>query len=105
MTVVGIPNLVVVALAAVAVALGTWSRLWGTNPVGRITWADAWLKAAMIVVFAIFFVAYLPSRILQTAPVAGLDRTGQDLIGSAAWGVAMFTLIGGLWLTHRHGRV
>ncbi len=102
LVVLGIPNLVVLAgLTAVVAVLGR-ARLLSRRSGADTSWADAWLKALIIVVFAIFFVAYLPSRLLQTGTVATMSRSAQDLIGSATWGLALVVLLAGLWYARRN---
>lgn len=105
LVVMGVPNLVILAVVAALLAGVTWSRTSGRNPIGRISWPDAWLKAIVIVVLAICFVAFLPSWILQSSAVAKQDRILQDLIGTAIWGVALGAFLIGLRLAHRAKRV
>ena len=92
----GFPNLLIVAMATGLVAAAGWSRVWGRNAAGRISWRDAWLKAGVITVTAIMLVVYLPARVLQTTTVANFSRPVQDLIATVIWGVALLAVIIGL---------
>ncbi len=100
----GVPNLLIVAMATAFVAAVGWSRVWGRNVAGRISWLDAWLKAWVITVTAIMLVVYLPARVLQTTTVANLSRPVQDLIATVVWGVALLAVIIGLEYLRRARR-
>jgi len=104
MALIGVSNLVVVALVVALVAAVLWPRLWGRVPIGGIGWGDAGLKALIIAVATIMLVAYLPSRILQTGTVAGQSRLIQDLIGTGVWSVGFVATLAGLHYLRRERR-
>lgn len=68
-------------------------------------WLDAWLRVAIIVVFFIVALAFVPSFVLQTETVAGLPRAVQDVIGSVLWGGGLVVGLWALWYTHRENRI
>jgi mono/diheme cytochrome c family protein len=97
----GLAFLITAAVAAAVLApklLATTDRL-------TLPWFDAWLKTAVIVVYFIVTTVVVPSLILELGPVASLPRLVQDLIGVAAWGVALGLGLGGLWWAQRRSRV
>jgi hypothetical protein len=104
LAVVGLSNLLALALATALVGAVYWRRVWGRNPVGGIGWFDAGLKTAVIVVATIMFVAYLPSRVLQTGTVSNFSRPVQDLVGSTVWGIGFVVVLTGLWYLRRERR-
>lgn len=101
----GVPNVVAAAVVAALVALLFHRRVFGANERTTTSWADAWLKAFVILVFATFCGVYLPSWALQTKTVAEFDRAAQDVVGAGVWVVAMVLLFWGLWYAHRQKRV
>lgn len=68
-------------------------------------WFDAWLKTAIIVVGFVLFTVFVPSWILQTETVSGLDRIAQDVIGAGLWFMALAAGIWGLWYASRERRI
>lgn len=60
----------------------------------NLSWFEAWLKTAVIVVYFVVFTVFLPSYVLQTPAVSGAARFTQELIGSAVWAVGLGA---GLW--------
>lgn len=101
----GLPNVVLAAIVTAVVAVAFFGRVFGANERTETSWLDAWLKAGVIFVFVTFFGVYLPSWVMSTGTVADLDRTVQDLAGSAVWGAAFVVIIGGLAYLHRQKRV
>jgi len=101
----GLSNLLIVAIVSIVVGAITWSRLWGRNAIGRVTWTDAWLKAGIVTVAAVMLVAYLPARVLQTGTVANMSRTVQDLIGTSVWAGGLLAVLIGLHHLRRSQRV
>ena len=103
--VLGIPNVVAAAIAALVLAIIAHRRVFGANERTQTSWVDAWLKAIVIVVFVVFSSVYLPSYVMTTSAVADLNRNAQDLIGAGVWGVSFVVILGGLWYAHREKRV
>lgn len=103
--IIGIPNLVSVAIVVGAVSLLFRSRVFGSNQQGEISWLDAWLKAIVILVAIAFFSVFLPSYVMQTSRVTAFDRTVQQLIGASVWVVAFSATLFALWYAHREKRV
>ncbi len=101
----GLPNVVLAAIVTAVVSVAFFGRVFGASERTETTWLDAWLKAGVILVFITFFGVYVPSWVLQTGTVAGLDRDVQQLVGSAVWAVALVVTIGGLAAFHRQKRV
>ena len=92
-----------IAGAAVAVVLGP--RFAGRIDRLAVPWLDAWMKTAIIVVFFVAFTVYVPSVVLQTETVAGLDRIIQDIIGSGLWVLGLGVGLWSLWYAHRDRRI
>jgi hypothetical protein len=105
LAVLGLPNVVSAAIVAAVVAVVFRARAFGANERDRTSWIDAWLKAGLIGVFAVFFGVFVPSYVMQTETVAGFDRNAQDLIGSGLFGAAFITTLWGLRVAYRTKRV
>ena len=103
--VLGIPNVVAAAIAALVLAILARRRVFGANERTETSWLDAWLKAIVIVVFVVFSSVYLPSYVMTTSTVTDFNRDVQDLIGAAVWGAAFAATLGALWYAHREKRV
>jgi hypothetical protein len=105
LAVLGLPNVVSVAVVAAVVAVVFRARAFGANERATTSWIDAWLKAILILVFVVFFAVFLPSYVMQTKTVAGFDRKAQDLIGSGLFGAAFMATLVGLRHAYRTKRV
>lgn len=103
--VLGLPNVVSVAVVVGIVAVIFRSRVFGANDASEISWLDAWLKAMVIVVAVAFFTVYVPSWAIQTDAVTDMDRNAQDLIGAGLFGLALVATLWALWYAHREKRV
>ncbi len=101
----GIPNIVAATILAVILAIVARKRVFGANERTATSWLDAWLKAIVMVVLTVFLVVYLPSWILTTSTVTGLDRDVQDLLATAVWGAGFGACLITVWYAHRSGRV
>ena len=104
----GLANLAIagaflLAGAAVAVVLGP--RFAGRIDRLTVPWFDAWMKTAIIVAFFIIFTVFIPSMVLQTQTVAGLDRIFQDIIGTGLWVLGLGIGLWALWYAHRDRRI
>ncbi len=55
-----------------------------------ISWGDAWLKSAVIVIGIALFMIMLPAKVMELDAVTSLDRTVQDLVGASVWAVGTF---------------
>ncbi len=98
-------HFVALALAAGVILLVLAPRLLSANDRLSVPWLDAWLKTASIVIAVYLLVIYIPNWAMQTDPVAGLSRFGQDLIGTSLWTLGVGILLAGLWYAHRESRV
>ncbi len=105
LAVLGVPNVVAATVVAAVLAVVARRRVFGANERTETSWLDAWLKALVLVVFVVFVAVYLPSYVMQTSTVADLDRTAQELIGTAVWGTGFLSILWGLWWAHREKRV
>ncbi len=93
------------ALTAVAVGLVLAPRLIATNDRLATPWLDVWLKTAAIVVIIVLATVVIPDWILQLQAVGDLDRTLQDLIAVASWGIGFLACLVALWYFHRESRI
>jgi hypothetical protein len=105
LAVLGLPNVVSVAIVSAIVAVVFRARVFGANDRTTTSWIDAWLKAILILVFVVFFAVFLPSYAMQTKTVAGFDRKVQDLIGLGLFGAAFVATLWGLRYAYRTKRV
>ncbi len=71
----------------------------------EITWFDAGLKSAVIVVGMIVGTTIIPSRVLEIETVQQLPRIAQDLIAVAVWLGALGAGLWALWYAHRERRI
>ncbi|GEM_PF-3559118 len=101
----GFPNVILATAAALAVCLVARRRVFGANERTATSWLDAWLKAFVIVVLVVFFTIYVPSYVVQTSTVSGMDGVARDLIGTTVWGVGMLAAMVTLRLAHKEKRV
>lgn len=93
------------ALAAAAAAFVMAPRIVAAHDRRTIPWLDAWLRVAIIAVFFIVAIAFVPSMVLQTEVVAGLPRPVQDTIALGLWGGGLAAGLWALWYAHREGRI
>ncbi len=90
-------------LAVGAVVFG--SRIVGVIDRRSVSWLDAWLRTAVIVVALIGLVALAPSFVLTWEPVSAMSRTTQEMIGAGVWTLGLTLGIAGLWWLHRGSRI
>jgi mono/diheme cytochrome c family protein len=93
------------AIAAGAVGLVLGPRVIAANDRTQVTWLDAWLKSAVIVVAMILGTTIVPSRVLEIETVQKLPRAAQDLIAVGLWGGALLAGLWALWYAHRERRI
>ncbi|MGF1665997.1 MAG: c-type cytochrome [Acidimicrobiia bacterium] len=93
------------AVAAAAIAFVMAPRIIAANDRLTMPWLDAWLRVAIITVFFIVVLAFVPSMILQTETVGRLPRVVQETITLALWGGGFAAGVWGLWYAHRDGRI
>ncbi len=91
------------AVGAAALVLGP--RIVAAHDRREVTWVDAWMKTAVIVVALIFATTWLPARVLEIGTVQDLPKAAQDLIAVSIWIVALVTSAWGLWYAHRENRI
>ena len=94
-----------VAIAAGVVLLVLAPRLTSAHSRLEMPWFDAWLKTGVIVIGFILFTVFVPSWVLQTETVSGLDRMAQDIIGTGLWFGALAAGIWALWYADRERRI
>lgn len=92
-----------IAIGAAALVLGP--RVVAANDRREISWVDAGLKSAVIVVALIVGTTYVPSRVLEIPEVQQLPRIAQDLIAVGLWFGALAAGLWALWYAHRERRV
>lgn len=90
---------------AVATLLVFGPRIVAANDRRDITWFDAGLKSAVIVVGSIVATTIIPARVLETKAVQDLDGTTQDLIVVGLWSVAICATLWVLWWAYREKRI
>jgi mono/diheme cytochrome c family protein len=93
------------ALAAGAIAFVMAPRIIAVTDRLSMPWLDAWLRVAIITVFFIVVMAFVPSMVLGTETVARLPRPVQDTIALGLWGGGLAAGMWGLWYAHRDGRI
>lgn len=92
-----------IALAAAGLVLGP--RIVAANDRRQLTWVDASMKSAVIVVGLIVGTTIIPSRVLELESVQSLPRTAQDLIAVGIWLGALGGGLWALWYAHRERRI
>lgn len=97
-------------LLAIAIALGVGALVLGPRVIAardrrEITWLDAWMKTAVIVVGLIVAVVIVPAKVLETKTVQDLPRAGQDIIALGLWSGALGLGLLALWYAHRERRI
>ena len=92
-----------IAVGAVALVLGP--RVIAANDRRQLTWTDAWMKTAVIVVGLIVATTIVPAQVLELDTVQDLPRAAQDLIAVGIWVVALATSLLALWYAHREDRI
>jgi mono/diheme cytochrome c family protein len=91
------------ALAVAALVLGP--RVVGSVDRLSLSWLDAWMKTAVIVVGIVVATVVVPSVVMKTETVGRLPRLTQDLIGSGLWAGGLAVGLGALWWARRENRV
>ncbi len=94
-----------VAIAGGVALLVLAPRLTSANSRLEMPWLDASLKTGVIVIGFIVFTVFVPSWVLQTETVSGLDRLAQDIIGTGLWFGALAAGIWALWYANRERRI
>lgn len=92
-------------IAAGGVALVLGPRLIAANDRREITWLDAWMKTAVIVVGLIVVTTIIPAQVLENETVQDLPQAGQDIIVMGIWSTAIVVSLGVLWYAHREKRI
>ena len=92
-------------LAAGVAALVLGPRVVAAHDRREITWVDAWMKTAVIVVGLIFATTWLPAWVLEVGAVQELPRAAQDLIAVSIWVAALVGSAWALWYAHREKRI
>jgi ABC-type Na+ efflux pump permease subunit len=94
-------------LLIVAGALSLVLVPWVFKPIDRrtVSWAAAWARTTIIVLYFIGFTVVLPSLVIKSSVIAALPRTAQQLIGAGLWTVALVIGLWGLWWAPRSERV
>jgi mono/diheme cytochrome c family protein len=92
-----------IALGALALVLGP--RVVAAHDRREMTWVDAGLKSAVIVVAMILGTTYIPSKVLELETVAELPRIAQDIIAVGIWMTALGAGLWALWYAHRERRI
>lgn len=92
-------------IAAGGAALVLGPRVIAANDRREITWLDAWMKTAVIVVGLIVVTTIIPAQVLELDTIQDLPRAGQDIIVMGIWSAAIVVSIGVLWYAHREKRI
>jgi mono/diheme cytochrome c family protein len=92
-----------IALGGAALVLGP--RVIADNDRRQLTWVDASMKSAVIVVGLIVGTAIIPSKVLELETVQDLPRVAQDLIAVGIWFGALVGGLWALWYAHRERRI
>lgn len=93
------------AIAAAAIALVLGPRVIAAGDRRTLTWVDAGLKSAVIVVGMIVGTTIIPSKVLEIQTVQELPRIAQDLIAVGLWLGALGAGLWALWYAHRERRI
>jgi mono/diheme cytochrome c family protein len=92
-----------IAIGLGALALGP--RVIAAHDRREITWLDAWMKTAVIVVGLIVSTTLIPAYVLKLQTVEKLPRAAQDVIAVGLWLGALGASAWALWYAHRERRV
>ena len=97
-------------LVAIAIAVGLGALVLGPRLIAahdrrEITWLDAWMKTAVIVIGLIVSVVIVPAKVLEFETVQDLPRVAQDLITVGLWSGALAIWLLALWYAHRERRI
>jgi mono/diheme cytochrome c family protein len=97
-------------IAAFAIAIGLGALVLGPRVIAahdrrEVTWLDAWMKTAVIVVGAIVGTVILPAKFLELETVQDLPATARDLLAVGIWSVGLAVLLLALWYAHRERRI
>ncbi len=92
-----------IAIGLAAFALGP--RVIAAHDRREITWVDAWMKTAVIVVGAVFVTTIVPAKVLEFDSVQELPRAAQDLIALGLWSGGVAATLLALWYAHRERRI
>ncbi len=93
----------IIAAALFALVLGP--RVIGAHDRRTLSWADAWMKTAVIVIGLIVATVYVPAKVLEVDAVRDLPRTAQDLIAIGLWSAGLVGGLWALWYAHRERRI
>lgn len=97
-----------IAAFAIVIALGALvlgPRVIAAHDRREITWVDAWMKTAVIVVGAVLVTTIVPAKVLEVPTVQKLPRAAQDLITLGLWGAGVAATLWALWFAHRERRI
>jgi hypothetical protein len=91
-------------------AFGVLALVLGPVAVARtdrihLSWPNAWLKTAFVIVFFVAATALLPSLVLKSAAIASLPRVARDLVGTGVWVAALGFGLWGLRWAQRSNRI
>lgn len=92
-------------LAAAVAALVLGPRVVGRVERLSLSWLDAWMKTAVIVIGIVAGTVVVPSVVMTTETVGRLPRLAQDLIGSGLWAGGLIVALAALWWARRENRV
>ncbi len=96
---------IALGLAVVAGAVIFRQRIIAVNDPREIPWSDAWMKAAVIVVFLIVTTTLLPARAWESGPLQEMSSDQRDLITVGVWSVGLGASLVALWFLHRKNRI
>jgi mono/diheme cytochrome c family protein len=103
----GLPAAVVIGfyVALLIGALAFAPRIIAANDPREISWFDAWLKAAVIVVGLIVATTLIPARVIESEALQDVSRNARDLITVGVWSVGLAGSLFLLWYAHRKNRI
>ena len=93
------------ALAALVLAMALGPRVIAAHDRRELSWVDAWMKTAVIVVTGVLFTTIVPAKVLENGTVQTLPRSAQDLIAVGLWAGCVMVMIAALWYAYRERRI
>lgn len=95
---------------AMAITLGLFAFVFGPRVIGKIdrrnvSWLDALLKTAVIVVGLIVSIVILPAKVIELGFVQDMSRNARDLLTVGVWSGALAVSLFVLWYAHRERRI